>query len=88
VLQNPNGLKRQSAPEEFALSMHTCYTMGAGIVSLTETNINWNQPYQIRRVLNVARALWETTAIQTSQHPEVFKTQNQRGGTMQLLTDR
>jgi hypothetical protein len=68
--------------------MHTSYTMGVGILPLTETNSNWNQLYQMKRVSKVTHDLWETAALQTSQHPEMFRTQNQRGGTMQLLTDR
>ncbi len=88
LLQNPNGLKLQSSYEDFVLGMRICHSMGAGVVSVTETNVNWNLPYQVKRVSTVVREIWETTTIQTSQHPEIFCTQNQRGGTLQLLTDR
>ncbi len=88
LLQNPNGLKLKNAFKDFARSMQTSYTMGVGILPLTETNSNWNQLYQMKRVSKVTHDLWETAVLQTSQHPEMFRTQNQRGGTMQLLTDR
>lgn len=67
--------------------MRICHFMGAGAVSLTEMNVNWNLPYQVKRVSTVVREIWETSTIQTSQHPEIVCTQNQQGGTLQLLTD-
>ncbi len=88
MLQNPNGLKLQSLYEDFVLGMRICHSLGIGVLSLSVTNVNWNQAYQLTRVSTVFREIWETTSVQVSQHPEHFRMQNQRGGTLQLLTDR
>ena len=81
--------KLQNEKDDFALDgLHICYTLGAGIICLSETNTNWNQSYQITRVHNIAKDIWQTSAIQPSQHPESFSSQSQRGGTLQILTDR
>jgi hypothetical protein len=57
VQQNPNGLKLQSSYEDFTLGMNICHSLGAGILSMTETNVNWNQPYQVQRVNAVVRKI-------------------------------
>ena len=88
VLQNPNGLKIQNSLAEFALGNKICHSLGAGAIALTETNINWNQTFQLHRVSTAIRDLWETTSFQPSQHPEAFRSQLQRGGTLQIITDR
>lgn len=87
-MQNPNGLKVQSSYEDFTLWMWICHSLGAGILSLTETNNKWNQLFQIKCISTVVREIWDATSLQTTQHPEKFRNQNQRGGHMQLLTDR
>jgi hypothetical protein len=87
LLQNPNGLKLNTSMEEFILGTRISYSLGAAVVSLTETNTNWNQLYQLKHVNTVLRNIWSTTSLQTSQHPESLHSQNQRGGTLQLLTD-
>jgi hypothetical protein len=81
-------LKLQSDTEDFALGLHVCHTLGAGIISLSETNVNWNQGYLLKRVQTIARDLWQTTSMQPSKHPESFHSQCQRGGTLQILMDR
>jgi hypothetical protein len=88
ILQNPKGLKLQNDIEDFALGTQICHTLGAGVICLSETNVNWNQSYQVHRVQQIVRDLWNTTFLQPSQHPESFRSQCQRGGTLQILTDR
>ncbi len=88
LLQNPNGLKLQSEFEEFALGVKISYTLGAGVISLTETNTNWNQPYHLKQVTKAFRDKWKTMTFQASQHPEHFHQQSQRGGTLQVLTEQ
>ncbi len=88
VLQNPDGLQIQQSIAELSLGNKICHSLGTGLISLPETNVNWNQPYQYTRVYHTLRDQWETSSIQTSLHPEKHRSQSQRGGTLQILTDR
>jgi hypothetical protein len=89
VLQNPNGIKLNPLDfGDFAFSMKVCHTMGAGIICLSESNVNWNLTYLQNKVSNTVRNIWETSALQHSQHPEPYLHQSQRGGTLQIITDR
>jgi hypothetical protein len=87
VLQNPNGLRIQQSIAELSLGNKICHSLGTGLISLPETNVNWNQPYQYTRVYHTLCDQWETSSIQTSLHPEKHRSQSQRGGTLQILTD-
>ncbi len=88
VLQNPNGIKLNPLDMgEFEHSLRICHSMGAGIISLSESNVNWNHTYLLGRVHQAVRKVWQTTAIQHSQHPEPYHQQCQRGGTLQIATD-
>jgi hypothetical protein len=87
ILQNPNGLKINAAMEEFILGARICHSLGAAIISLPESNTNWNQPYQTKQLNTTIRKIWETSSTQTSQHPEPFYNRHQRGGTLQIITD-
>jgi hypothetical protein len=89
ILQNPNGIKLNPLDMgEFEHILNICHTMGAGIISLSESNVNWNHTYLLGRVHQAVRKVWQTTAIQHSQHPEPYHQQCQRGGTLQIATDR
>jgi hypothetical protein len=57
ILQNPNGLKLQSDIDDFAMGTQICCTLGAGVICLSETNVNWNQSYQVHRVQKIVRDL-------------------------------
>ncbi len=57
---------------DFACSLQLCHTLGAGVISLSESNVNWNQSYLLGKVHQTARAVWQTTAIQHSQHPDMI----------------
>jgi hypothetical protein len=76
-----------TAMDEFSLGSRICHSLGAAIISLPESNTRWNQPYQILKLNNTIRKIWATSSIQTSQHPEPFYNQHQRGGTLQIVTD-
>jgi hypothetical protein len=88
LLQNPNGLRIQKSIADLTLGHQICRSLETGAIAFAETNVNWNQQYQYHRVTQSLRDHWETTSFQVSQHPEVSKSQNQRGGTLQVLTDR
>jgi hypothetical protein len=57
ILQNPNGLKLQNDITDFAMGTQICYILGAGVICLSETNVNWNQSYQVHRVQKIVRDL-------------------------------
>jgi hypothetical protein len=89
ILQNPNGIKLNPLDMgDFAYSLHLCKTLGAGVISLSESNVNWNQTQHLGRVSKIICDIWPTTSLQHSQHPEPFSNPCQRGGTLQVLTDR
>jgi hypothetical protein len=87
-LQNPNSLKIQKSIADLTLGYKLCHSLETGLISFAETNVSWNQHYQYHRVTRSLRDHWEQTSFQVSQHPEVFQTQNQRGGTLLVITDR
>ncbi len=89
ILQNPNGIKLNPLDlGDFAFSMQVCRTMGAGIISISESNVNWNQSYLLGQVNKIVRKMWQTTVIQPSQHLEPFHHQCQRGRNLQIATDQ
>jgi exonuclease III len=88
VVQNPKGLRIQQSIANLSLGNRICHSLGTGLIALTETNVNWSQPYQLTRVQQTLQDQWETTATQSSQHPETHRSEHQRGGTLQILTDR
>ena len=89
LLQNPNGLKLNPLDMgDFAYGMHIGHQMGAGILGFCETNINWNHIYLQNRAHCLIRDTWHKSSVQFSQQLEPFHQQCQRGGTLQIATDR
>jgi hypothetical protein len=74
--------------DNFLLGIKTCHSIGAAAICLTETNTNWNQPYQLGKLSKAICNIWSTTSTQASQHPELFHSPNQRGGTLEIITDQ
>jgi hypothetical protein len=88
VLQNPNGLKPYQGNSDLSYSLRICESIGAGILSLPETNVNWSH-YQSQKILRCnLKNIFQSSSFQTSHTPEQFHSLYQPGGTITIALNR
>jgi hypothetical protein len=81
ILQNPNGIQPHISYSDFLFGLHMCESVGAGILCLAETNLNW-EPKQLAAAKKCFRKTWSHSCIQPSQGAELFDSSYQPGGTL------
>jgi len=81
LLQNPNGIQPHFSYSDFLFSLHVSENVGVGILSMPETNMNW-QPHHISATKKCFKKNWEHSCIQCSQSEEEFENTYKPGGTL------
>jgi hypothetical protein len=66
-------------------NLQWCNDFGSAIISLPETNTNWNLPDQHLYLSSALCHLWQHSAYQTPCSPEDFLSQYQPGGTTTIV---
>jgi hypothetical protein len=88
ILQNPNGFNIQENPDDFDQFLQNTATLGAGLIGIVETKINWNQPSHLRLAHSITKRHFSTSTLIPSIHPTKFLSPVQPGGTLSILTER
>lgn len=87
ILQNPNGLKAYHQKGELLLNLQTCNSIGAGVLSLPETNTNWSNGKNNRILRETLKTVWNHSTYQTSASSESFISDYKPGGTATIVVD-
>jgi hypothetical protein len=87
LLQNPNGISLTYNAISLRQDLQTCKDYGAAVISLPETNVNWNRPDQYATFTSTIRRIWAHSAVAVSRSPEDFPSQFQPGGTSTIICD-
>jgi hypothetical protein len=82
VVQNPNGIKPQMLYSDLGFGLHVCESIGVGVISMSETNVNWNQSWQANATKGFFKKLWQHSTLQPSISEEKFHSAYKPGGTL------
>jgi len=86
-LQNPNGLSIATAPLNLHQDLIACHKYGTAVVSMPETNTNWDLHHIRDCFSGLVRKTWKQSVLQPSKGPETFLADKQPGGTTTLICD-
>jgi hypothetical protein len=84
-LQNPNGLSLKYKNFPLQNDFYISHDYRAPILSLPETNVNWNLTYQSSIFMSLLHNTWRTSAYSFSKAPKDFLSQYQPGGTATIV---
>jgi hypothetical protein len=84
-LQNPNGLSLYESNLSLMKDLETCQNYGAAVISLPETNVNWELPGQRNTLSKLLSRNFDHTSIVTSRASEPFHSSYQPGGTATIV---
>lgn len=85
--QNPNGLLLSSSNYSLLQDFQTCHDYGAAVISIAETNVNWELPDQRAAMGKMLHRTWNNSTFQTSRAQEPFLSAYQPGGTATIICD-
>jgi exonuclease III len=88
ILQNPNGIKPIPSDLDFQYSLSACNEIGSGILCLPETNTSWHQFNLTSNTQKNFKKVWSSSAFQTSQSREQFRSSYKPGGTLTAVTKK
>jgi len=86
-LQNPNGLHMSGTPYALQHDLKLCSQYGAAVLSLPETNTNWDLPETKALSSQALKNTWRKSAYIYSKSPEDFISTQQPGGTATVILD-
>ncbi len=86
-LQNPNGIQPSQTNYSLLQDFHTCEQYGAAVVSLPETNLNWEAHDSVGILNTMIRKTWQHVTTTYSRAMEPFISSYQPGGTATLVCD-
>jgi hypothetical protein len=84
-LQNPNRLSLYDSNLSLMKDLETCQNYGAAVISLPETNVNWELPGQRNTLSKLLSRNFDHTSIITSRASEPFHSSYQPGGTATIV---
>ncbi len=84
-LQNPNGLSLKYKNFPLQNDFYISHDYRAPILSLPETNVNWNLTYQSSIFMSLLHNTWRTSAYSFSKALKDFLSQYQPGGTATIV---
>lgn len=84
MFANPHGLHLGMGTYSTEEAFLTLASMHTGVLSLAETNINWDHPSAKSKLHNITRKVWKHSSVAFSHTSEKFKDLNQPGGTLMM----
>jgi hypothetical protein len=86
-LQNPNGLNLSHSNYSLLQDLDTCNKYGAAVISLPETNSNWESREHLGIFNSMLKRTWNHVTASTSRAVEPFLSSYQPGGTATVVCD-
>ncbi len=84
LVSNPKGLKLTYDILETEHSLGRVHSLGVSVLSLAETNVNWNHPKVPGRFHKSIRKIWRHSAVSKSSTNDSFTSETQPGGTLTM----
>jgi hypothetical protein len=86
-LQNPNGISPLANNYSLLQDLHTSRKYGVAVISLPETNLNWDSGEAVGHLHRMLRQTWHHTSVASSRAEEEFISTYQPGGTATIICD-